>query len=72
MAVPLHIVKKGVKTTVYKKTFSLYPNTIASHFEIPNITLNGILQECAAQYGDKIALTFYHKEINKVVLSRQG
>jgi long-chain acyl-CoA synthetase len=63
MAVPLHIVKEGVKTMVCKKAFLLYPNTIASHFEIPNVTLNDILTERAAQYGDKIALTFYHKEI---------
>jgi long-chain acyl-CoA synthetase len=63
MAVPLHIVKKEVKTMVYKKAFSLYPNTIASHFEIPNVTLNNILKERAVQYSDKIALTFYDKEI---------
>ncbi|WP_160299110.1 hypothetical protein [Bacillus alveayuensis] len=39
---------------VSKKAFSLYPNTIASHFAIPNVTLNDILKERAAQYSDKI------------------
>jgi long-chain acyl-CoA synthetase len=46
-----------------KKAFSLYPNTIASHFDIPNITLCDILKERALQYSDRPALSFYHKEI---------
>jgi long-chain acyl-CoA synthetase len=55
---------------VSKKAFSLYPNTIASHFVIPNVTLTDILKERAAQYSDKIALTFYDKEITYKELAR--